>query len=152
VVVLEVSGADLRRIIAAQARRTSRRAGFSGMHVFVDCADGDMEIRMVLNNGREIVDDSRIRISTNDFLATLGDGILSPGMPEGGYQFTDDPRFNRDLIVEWFRKRGGTLSAREFSSDDQRRWTFSDSFVTQCQNGVRAGDLDRVARHGRPRQ
>lgn len=132
VVVLDLSGADLRRVITAQARRSNRRAGFAGMRVFVDCVDNAIDIRMVLNNGREIADDDRILVSTNDFLATLGDGILSPAMPEGGFQFEEDARFNRDLIVDWFKKRGGTLSAREFSSDDQRRWNFSDAYPAQC--------------------
>ncbi len=136
VVVLDVSGADLRRIIEAQAYRTGRRAGFSGMRVFVACEQDAISIEMILNNGHEIADDDRVRISTNDFLATLGDGILSAGMPEGGYEFADDPRFTRDLLVNWFRKRSGRLTAEEFNSEDNRRWNFSDSFVAQCQNGV----------------
>ena len=137
VVVLDVSGADLRRIIAVQARKTSRRAGFSGMRVFVGCEQDEMSIKMVLNDGHEIMDDDRVRISTNDFLATLGDGILTAGMPEGGYHFEDDPRFNRDLLVSWFKKRGGSLSKSEFETTDaNRRWNFSELFVTQCQDGV----------------
>ena len=136
VVIIDVSGAELRTIITAQANKRRRRAGFSGMRVFVDCKDGEMDIRMVLNNGREIGDDDRIRISTNDFLATLGDGIFTPAEPEGGFQIEEDPRFNRDLIVEWFKKRSGTLTAREFSGEDNRRWNFSDSFVAECKNGV----------------
>lgn len=136
VVILDVSGAELRKIIAAQANKRARRAGFSGMRVFVDCKDSETDIKMVLNNGREIVDDDRIRISTNDFLATLGDGIFTPAEPEGGFQYEEDPRFNRDLIVAWFKKRGGTLTVREFSGEDNRRWNFSDSFVAECQNGV----------------
>ena len=136
VVIVDVSGEELRRIMEAQAMKRGRRAGFSGMRVFVDCAAGEPDIKMVRNNGREIADDHRIRISTNDFLITLGDGIFTPAMPADGFQFEEDPRFNRDLIVEWLKKRGGTLTAREFSGEDNRRWNFSDSFVTECQNGI----------------
>jgi len=137
VVVLDVSGADLRRIIEAQVYKTGRRAGFSGMRVFVGCEQDAVSIEMILNNGHEIADDQRVRISTNDFLATLGDGILSAGMPEGGYEFADDPRLTRDLLVNWFRKRSGSsLTAEEFKSEDNRRWNFSESFVAQCQDGV----------------
>lgn len=135
VVILDVSGADLRRIIEAQVPRTGRRAGFSGMQVYVDCIAGDPTVKMVLNDGREIQAEDNIRISTNDFLATLGDGILTPGMPEGGYQFEPDGRMNRDLIVSWLKKRGGSLSHREYAiTETNRRWNFSDSFVAQCQN------------------
>jgi hypothetical protein len=136
VVILDVSGADLRRIIEVQAHKADRRAGFSGMTVFVDCEQDTISIEMILNNGHEIADDDRVRISTNDFLATLGDDILSPGMPEGRYEFADDPRFTRDLLVNWFRKRSGSLTAEEFKSEDNRRWNFSESFVAQCQDGI----------------
>lgn len=137
VVILEMSGAELRRIIEAQAMRSDRRAGFSGMQVYADCIANAPQIKMVLNNGEEIQDDDRVRVSTNDFLATLGDGILSPGMPEGGYQFEPDARMNRDLIVSWLKKRGGSLSHRDYElTETNRRWNFSDSFVAQCQHGV----------------
>ena len=136
VVVLDVSGAELRRIIEAQARKTHRRAGFSGMRVFIGCEQQAVGVKMVLNNGHEIADDERVRISTNDFLVTLGDGIFTPAVPEGGFRYEDDPRFNRDLLVAWFKKRGGSLTAEEFSSEANPRWNFSESFVTQCQNGV----------------
>lgn len=133
VVILNVSGADLRRIIETQARTTSRRAGFSGMRVFVGCEQDVISIKMLLSNGHEIANDDRVRISTNDFLATQGDGILTPGMPAGGFQYEDDPRFNRDLLVTWFKKRGGALTATDFSSEASPRWNFSESFTHQCQ-------------------
>lgn len=136
VVILDVSGADLRRIITAQALRTGRRAGFAGMRVFIACEKDAIDIRMVLNNGHEIADSDRVRISTNDFLATLGDGILGPGKPVGGYELGDDPRFNRDLLVSWFKRRSGSsLSADDFSSAATPRWNFSPSFPGQCRQG-----------------
>ncbi len=137
VVVLDMSGADLRRIIEAQVYKTAGRVGFSGMRVLVGCEQNAVNIKMVLNDGHEITDDDRVRISTNDFLATLGDDILSPGMPEDGYEFANDPRFTRALLVNWFRKRSGSsLTVEGFSNENNRRWNFSESFVTQCQDGV----------------
>jgi 5'-nucleotidase len=133
VVILDVSGADLRRIITAQALRSGRRAGFAGMRVFIGCEQDAVDIRMVLNNGHEIADSDRLRISTNDFLATLGDGILGPGKPAGGYEFADDPRFTRDLLVAWFKRRSGSsFSADDFSSAAKPRWNFAPSFPGQC--------------------
>jgi hypothetical protein len=57
-------------------------------------------------------------------------------MPKGGFKYAEDPRLNRDLLVNWFKKRGGSLNADDFSSEDNRRWHFSESFVAQCQDGV----------------
>jgi 2',3'-cyclic-nucleotide 2'-phosphodiesterase (5'-nucleotidase family) len=136
VVVLDVSGAGLRRIIEAQARKSSRRAGFSGMRVYVNCDAGSLNVNMVLNDGTTISDNDRVRISTNDFLSTGGDEVLTPAMPDGGYQHANDSRQTRDQLVQWFRKRGGSLNAEDFIREDNRRWNFSESFVAQCQDGV----------------
>jgi 5'-nucleotidase len=136
VAIVEVSGADLRRLIAAEAMKQSRRAGFSGMRVFIGCANGTPQVDMVLNNGDTIENDDRVRIASNDFLVTLGDNILTPAMPTGGFQYADDPRLTRDLLIDWFRKRGGRLSAEDFSTEAKPRWNFTESFVAQCQHGI----------------
>jgi len=75
-------------------------------------------------------------VLSNDFLATGGDDVLTPAMPAGGFQYADDTRLTRDLLVEWFKKRGGSLSAEDFSTAASRRWNFSPSFVAECQHGV----------------
>ena len=132
VTYVDVSGAALRRIIATEATKQSRRAGFSGMRVFVGCDNGAPEVEMVLNDGRTIADDDSIRIVTNDFLVTLGDAILTPAVPEGGFDAIDDPRLTRDLLIEWFRTRGGSLNAGDFSTAANPRWNFTESFAAQC--------------------
>ena len=136
VAIVEVSGAGLRRLIATEAMKQGRRAGFSGMRVFIGCANGTPEVEMVLNNGRTIEDDDPVRIVSNDFLVTLGDGVLTPAMPPGGFHYADDPRLTRDLLVEWFRKRGGSLSAEDFNTAVAPRWNFTESFVAECQHGI----------------
>jgi 2',3'-cyclic-nucleotide 2'-phosphodiesterase (5'-nucleotidase family) len=132
VVILDVSGRDLRKIIARQAHIGDRRAGFSGMRVFVDCQDDVMTIQMVLNNGDAIDDDDRVRIATNDFLATGGDGILTPAMPEGGYAYDDDPRLIRDVFADWLRAHGGSLNAADFQTKENRRWNLPEFIPATC--------------------
>lgn len=134
VAIVEVSGADLRRLIATEAMKRSRRAGFSGMRAFIGCANGTPQVDMVLNNGHTIEDDDRVRIVSNDFLVTLGDNILTPAMPPGGFQYADDPRLTRDLLVQWFRKQDGSLSAEDFSTEAEPRWNFTESFVAECRS------------------
>jgi len=136
VTVLELSGAQVRNIIEAQVHNDRRRAGFSGMRVFVACQDDVMSIEMILNNGRAIADDDRVRVAASDFLAGGGDEVLTPAMPDGGFQYDEDPRTIRDVLADWFRKRGGSINAADFESGADRRWNFSELFVTQCQNGV----------------
>jgi len=132
VVVLDVSGKGLRDIIARQAHIGHRRAGFSGMRVFVDCQDDTMNIEMILDNGHVIDDDDRLRIASNDFLATGGDGILTPAMPDGGYEYSNDPRLTRDVVANWLRAHGGSLNAADFQTEADRRWNLSDSIPVSC--------------------
>jgi 5'-nucleotidase len=132
VVVLDLSGADLRKVIEIQAHNHGRRAGISGMRVVVDCDDDRMTVTMTLHNGREIRDDDRVRVAANDFLAGGGDGIFVPATPDGGFEYDDDPRLIRDVVVDWLRKRGGRLRADQYMKTSGRRWTLPDSLPTTC--------------------
>ena len=132
VVILDLSGQDLRKIIAKQARVGNRRAGFSGMRVFVDCQDDRMNIKMVLNNGDVIDNDDRVRIATNDFLTTGGDDIFAPAMPPDGFDHDDDPRLTRDVVADWLRAHGGSLNAADFQTDTDRRWNLPESLPVTC--------------------
>ena len=132
IVVVDVSGEDLRKIIARQAHNHRRRAGFSGMRVFVDCDGDQMSIRMTLDDGRDIQDSDRIRIVANDFLTTGGDDLLTPAMPADGFTYEDDPRLTRDVVADWLRNRGGHLSADQFQDPKNRRWNLPDLLPATC--------------------
>ena len=132
VVVLELSGADLRRIMEEQAHRTGRRAGFSGMHVYVECESDQMTIRMNLANGHDIDDDETVRVAVSDFLALGGDGILVPVMPADGFDYSSDLPMIRDVLVEWFTKAGrqdGTLSGLDLENP---RWLLPETLPATC--------------------
>ena len=130
--VLEMTGGALRQIIAHQVDNHSRRAAFSGMQVFVDCGDGQMNITMSLPDGRDIQDDDDIKVVVNDYLALGGDNILTPIMPVGGFPITDDLPMIRDAIGRWFSTRGGRLRAAHFMDLDTPRWNLPDPIPTSC--------------------
>jgi 5'-nucleotidase len=132
VVILDVSGRELRKIIAEQVKVGRRRAGFSGMQVFVSCQDDVMTIQMVLNNGHAIDGDDRVRIAANDFLATGGDAIFTPAMPADGFDYDDDPRSVRDVVANWLRARGGSLNAADFHTEADRRWNLPEFIPASC--------------------
>jgi 2',3'-cyclic-nucleotide 2'-phosphodiesterase (5'-nucleotidase family) len=132
VVILDMPGADLRRIIEKQVHNVGRRAGFSGMRVFVDCDDNHMSIAMLLADGREIQDDDNIRFLTNNFLALGGSGMLDPGMPDGGFQFSNDLPLIRDTLVQWFRMQDGQIDAEQFLDEENRRWNLPDPLPAGC--------------------
>jgi len=127
----EVSGADLRKIIARKAD-TSRKAGFAGMRVFISCSDAGMQVRMQLDDGREVNDEDNIRLVANDFLSLGGDDILTPVIPDGGFDLPYDMPLTRDVLVEWFSERSGDLDPADFRSHASPKWNLPNPFPASC--------------------
>ncbi len=131
-VVLEMTGGALRQIIAHQVGNVSRRAAFAGMRVFVTCDNDKMNIAMSLPGGREIQDSDSVRVVVNDYLVLGGDNILTPAMPDGGFQFTGELAMVRDAVGGWLSKRGGRLYADQFLDTDNPRWNLPDHDSPNC--------------------
>ncbi len=132
VLVIELSGLDVRKIIANQVHNHRRRAGFSGMRVFVGCDTGQMSIRMIRADGSKIEDSDTLRVVANDFLLLGGDNVLTPVIPEGGFEIRNGTPLVRDTLVEWFKRRGGSMSADEFRDPENLRWNLPDPLPEDC--------------------
>ena len=130
--IIELSGAELRRVVAEQAHRGSRRIGFSGMRVDVDCADNDMAVRMQLNNGRSIEDSDTVRVALTNYLAFGGDRVLTSVMPDGGFESQPSAPMVRDIILRSLAKRGGSISTDDFDSSTAPRWQLPESMNRNC--------------------
>ncbi len=132
VVLLQLSGRELRELVATQAHNHGRRMGFSGMRVFVDCTNNAMDVVMQRTDGSAVRDDDRVTVLANDYLTLGGDDILTPVIPAGGFPIDDSMPLVRDLLVDWFRARGGTLEPGEFLSTSEPRWNVAASLTDAC--------------------
>ena len=132
VVKLELTGRQLRKIIAEQAHNHGRRAGFSGMRVFVECTNDKMSVLMKLDDGTTIRDDDRLTVIVNDYLALGGDGILTPVMPDGGFDVDDGMPLTRDVLVEWFGDNGSVLKPDDFVTAQNPKWNVPDPLPGTC--------------------
>jgi len=128
----EISGRDLRQIIARKVD-THRKPGFAGMRVFVSCTDGKMAIDMQLGDGREIRDNDRIRVVANDFLAMGGDDLLTPAIPDGGFELRYDMPLTRDALIAWFKAGPATLAPEDFQTHAAPKWSLPDPLPANCQ-------------------
>ena len=131
-VILDMSGAALIQIIARQVHNYGRRAGLSGMRVFANCDDEQMIVTMLLANGRRIQDDDKIKVVTSNYLALGGDDVLTPAIPDGGFQLPDDSPMTRDIIAKWFSMRGGRMREDQFLGPENRRWNLPDPLPVAC--------------------
>lgn len=131
VVRLDLSGADLRRVLERQVFN-SRRAGIAGIRVFAACDDGKLGLTMTRPDGSEIADQDMLAVMTTDFLATGGDGIFTPIIPEGGLTVVESTQLVRETIASWMRARGGTLNADSFSDAENPAWNIPESVEMGC--------------------
>lgn len=130
--VVDLSGAGLRSIVAAQVGNPGRRAGFSGMRVFVECGDTGMVITMLRPDGRPIADEDIVEVAVNDFLLLGGDEILTPAIPAGGFTVPTDTPLVRDLLIEWFSGQEEPLRDTMFLDPANARWNLPEEIPESC--------------------
>ena len=132
VIVLDLSGAEVRSIVAAQAHNHDRRAGIGGLRVRVQCDDGRLHVDMTLNDGHVIADDDRVRVVVNDFLVLGGDGILTPILSRLDDADDDGDTLVRDLLVDWLRAAPETPRAEDFLTQGEPRWDVPADLPASC--------------------
>ena len=132
VVQLDLSGAELRRVLRHQVFNTDRRAGIAGIRAFAACDDGILNLTMIRPDGSEIADHETLAVMTTDFLAMGGDDIFTPVIPEDGFPIAGNTQLVREAIASWMRRRGGTLSADNFSDADNPKWNIPESVMMEC--------------------
>ena len=132
IAILDISGAELRKVAAGQAHNHRRRAGIYGLSVTMECVDDRLDVTLTLDDGRIVQDEDRISIAANDFLALGGDGLLRPIMPPGGFKNIDDPRFVREVVADWLRRQGGTLQPADFVNETSQRWFLPETLPRTC--------------------
>jgi hypothetical protein len=91
-----------------------------------------MQVRMQLDDGREVEDEDRIQLIANDFLALGGDDILTPAIPDGGFELQPDMPLTRDVLVEWFGRQGDTLDPADFDTHAAPKWDVPDIIPATC--------------------
>jgi len=91
---------------------------------------------MIRSDGSEIEDTDTLRVVADDFLLLGGDDILTPVIPEGGFEISNGTPLVRDTLVEWFRRRGGRMNAAEFRDPENLRWNLPDPLPGDCSFSV----------------
>jgi 5'-nucleotidase len=133
IVHLQLSGKDLRAIVANQLSGSRWRANVSGIRIFAECNHGTLVTRIVMRDGEEMQDDDQLLVVTNDFLVAGGDDVLTPAMPENGFEPVYEGPQVREIIVDWLRNRSGSLSAADYAEDTNPRWNFARPTPLVCE-------------------
>ena len=106
---IRLTGRELRQVFSASILQGRRGLGFSGIRVEARCEVGTLAVTMTRPSGAAIADGDAVLLVTSDFLATGGDGILTPIMPAGGFPVDAGAPLVRDLIVDYLRRPGAPV-------------------------------------------
>jgi len=130
-VILTLTGAEIRQIIAEQVHRRIR-IGFSGMRAAVACNSTDMAVALHFADGREILDSDSVTVAVNDYIALGGDDILTSVIPEGGYVVDDSLPLTRDVFIDWLGDTGGSINAEDFDTTANPKWIRPENPDPEC--------------------
>ncbi|MBT8080565.1 MAG: bifunctional metallophosphatase/5'-nucleotidase [Gammaproteobacteria bacterium] len=131
-VTIELTGAQLRQVMAKQMTSGRWRAGFSGGKVIATCNDDALDVRIVRASGEDVQDGDAVRIVTADFLTTGGDAIFSDVIPPGGFPVDHDAPLIRDVLETYLLERGGSLSPDMFFDEENRRFVYESRPPIRC--------------------
>ncbi len=106
---LHLTGKQLKDVFATNLQRSDRIIGFSGIRVRAQCSGGTLDVALTRPSGVPIRDDEPLLVVVSDFLATGGDGILSPVIPPEGFPIPATAPLSRDVFAEYLSRRGGEL-------------------------------------------
>jgi 5'-nucleotidase len=132
IVILDLSGRELRQVLTAQLLGNGGLVGVSGIRVTAACAGTTLGVTLTRPSGAALRDDEVVRVVTTDFLATGGDRIFAPIMPPQGFTYSDDEPVARDLVADWLRRRGGTIREGELVDLERPRWSYPGSLPVRC--------------------
>lgn len=108
IVQVRLTGRQLRQVFANYVPR-GRILGFSGVHVRAECSGGTADVTLTRPSGAAVRDDESLLVVVSDFVATGGDGILTPVMPQGGFAVDHSAQFARDAFAGYLGKWTGAL-------------------------------------------
>jgi 2',3'-cyclic-nucleotide 2'-phosphodiesterase (5'-nucleotidase family) len=132
---LSLSGGELRRVFEEQFTGRSWLAGLAGLQVAAACGDTGIRVTLRRPDGTLVEDDDEIVIATTNFLATGGDNVFKPVMPDGGFELDPDAPLFRDELTAWLEARGGTLGAADFYDPDTPRFRLPTALPMKCNAG-----------------
>ncbi len=132
IVRFNVTGADLKRIIADRLRQSRDLPGIAGVQVRAQCSGRDLRISLRRANGSQVSDGDRVSVVTTDFLAQGGDGIFGAVTPPRGLEIEETGLLVRDVSAEWLRRRGGRLRESDLVNRGSPRWQLPGPMPVRC--------------------
>jgi 5'-nucleotidase len=135
-VVVALTGEQLRTVLESHLQRTTRRLGVAGVRVRIRCSGTGVQVDLHRASGAPVRDDDTVRVVVGDFLATGGDEILTPILPPGGLAIEADGPLARDALAGYLRHLGKELREEHFLAPDELRTFHRERLPATCERAA----------------
>jgi 5'-nucleotidase len=87
--IIDITGADLRRLITTNLQRGGGILSWGGLTARARCVAGTLDVQIRVA-GKPLDDGARYKLATSDYLATGGSGVMGPlKLPDSAIRMTD---------------------------------------------------------------
>jgi 5'-nucleotidase len=134
-VTLNMTGEQLARIVAHNLQRIEgplEILSIAGFRVNAACELGTLRVTLTGRAGTPIDPGERLTVVTSDFVASGGDGVLTPAGPLGEVKNVSGAPILHDAVADWLRRRGGSVSDAQILAPDSRRWNYPGQRPVSC--------------------
>jgi len=134
-VTLTLTGDQLSQLVTFNLQRREpplEILSIAGVQVVASCESGALRVVLRRRDGSVIGKDDRLTVVTNDFVASGGDGVLSPLGPVGAARSLEGVPLLRDAVANGLRRRGGHVSEDQLRVSGSPRWSYPGSRPVSC--------------------
>ncbi|MGE0867223.1 MAG: bifunctional UDP-sugar hydrolase/5'-nucleotidase [Kofleriaceae bacterium] len=138
--LVDVTGADLRKLVSSNLQRGGGILSWSGLSAKARCKGGKLEVAIKIG-GKPLVESARYKLVTSDFLASGGDGLIGRmKLPEGSIKLTGT--VIRDAIADVLRKTKGSIDPAKLYSPATKRLDYEGKRPVECAAAKPAGNQE----------
>jgi 5'-nucleotidase len=133
-VTLTLTGDQMSRIVAFNLQRREpplEILSTAGVQAAASCESDGLRVALRRGDGSLIAKDDRLTVVTNDFVASGGDGVLSPVGSLGPTRSEGLPLL-RDAVADGLRRRGGHVREDQLYVPGSPRWSYPGSRPVSC--------------------
>ena len=128
---LQLTGAELGRMLAAEIRRGRRGAlGISGFFMRAGCGIDGIHVGLSRAPGQPIADDELLTVVTTDTLAS--GSVFGPALSPRRVRVPVDAPVAREVVAEWLRTRGGHVRLEHVVNLERPRWRQEPDVLRAC--------------------
>jgi 5'-nucleotidase len=128
--ILELNGAELRRIIEHNLQQRDSVLLVSGVRATAICQNRRLRVAIRRDSGALVRDEDELKVVTSDFLASGGDRFFAP-IHRLRVVRSDGPLV-REHIADWLTRSGGRWPADDLAGAHSRRIAFQGTRPVSC--------------------